>query len=630
MIITNPGVIPDYNLLYQAVKPLYAYYKILTDLVRKSEHHSRVFGIDELIPLIDLARRVRSLESPPSLVESFCVCRFFESKKLINMSRNQQLAKKRLFSILKVNHFSSSAFTLMSLLEMRAEIIEEVSKSHFALSIPSVCLNIVHQLLFSHANVQNIKRLGSGAYGSVDAVRLLNQTLAKKTLLEHYPDQLEPTVLDRARLTIQMANPHICKFFFFEPKEFFYELGLSDCSNYISDIENLKSFLSNTSNYVEDLLKGFSIMHFGFKSMGRTILKKKCDPLSKEIHISLFKGMPPIVHGDFKMSNAILVYNPKDRTRHIKIIDMDTANSDTHETLKVTCTYNNNSPEAAHAYINSRGFRRKISIYDDSWSLGCSLYTVFFQNQLIETNRFYSELQILREVAKISQPMISEILNRPVQEGVFFHLGTQDLYHCLHYITMKPSRPQFSQQQFHELQMQLGTREYKRQLGILKGLLTVNIHHRLTADQAHNIYYMAERKLSPILDRKLKIDALSKLNRKTLYQIERVAKNALLIRTEQRSKLPDHWQLTTLQEKTLKKGFEKKLKQQPIKKLKVIAEKLLGPARAIDFDHPNPDMGYELGLFNSNSPYIPLKIEQKVRLIQRAYRRASCKTRKQT
>jgi serine/threonine protein kinase len=620
MIITNPGVIPDYNCLYRTVKPLYAYYKILTDLVRKSEHHSTVFGIHELVPLIQLARRVTSLEVPPSLVESFCVCRFFESKKLINMSSDQQLAKKRLFSILKVNPFSTSAETLIYLLEMRAEIIKEVSRSYFALPIPSVCLNIVYQLLFSAGAEQNIKRLGSGAYGSVDAVRLFYQSLAKKTLLEDYPGQLQRNVLSRARLTIQMANPNICEFFFSETNKFFYELGLSDCNAIISELESLKNFLSSISKYAEDLLQGFSIMHFGFKSMGITTLKKRCNPLSKETHIPLFKGMPPVVHGDFKMSNAILVDNPKDRTRHVKIIDIDTANYDGYETLRVTCTYNYNPPEAAQAYINPSGFRRKISIYDDSWSLGCSLYSVFFQKELIRINRLDSGVKILREVAAISQAMISEILSKPIQEGVYFYLGTQDFNDCLDYLRTKATQPQFSHQELQRLRIKLGMREFKRQLGILKGLLTVNIQHRLTIDEAHNIYFVAERKLNPTLDRKLKIDALSKLNRKALYQIERVAKNALLIRAQRRSKFSADRQLTTLQEITLKKGFEKKLKQQRIKKLKVIAEKLLGPARAVDFDHSTPNMGYELGLFHSNFTYIPLKIERKVRLIQKVYR----------
>lgn len=83
-----------------------------------------------------------------------------------------------------------------------------------------------------------------------------------------------------------------------------------------------------------------------------------------------------------------------------------------------------------------------------------------------------------------------------------------------------------------------------------------------------------------------------------------------------RSKLSDHRQLTTLQQKS----FEKNLKQQRIKKLKVIAENLLGSAPAIEFDHLTPHMGYELALFHSNLTPMPLKIERKVRLIQKVYR----------
>jgi hypothetical protein len=101
----------------------------------------------------------------------------------------------------------------------------------------------------------------------------------------------------------------------------------------------------------------------------------------------------------------------------------------------------------------------------------------------------------MTEIAAITQEMIDEKLNKPLDPQRIFLLGAEEFEQCLTYLEGKDPASSLRRKDRRELQRKLGERESKRLIGVMRGLLTVDVKQRLTADQARNIYYLAETKL---------------------------------------------------------------------------------------------------------------------------------------
>ena len=103
--------------------------------------------------------------------------------------------------------------------------------------------------------------------------------------------------------------------------------------------------------------------------------------------------------------------------------------------------------------------------------------------------------KMTKEIASISQLNIDSKLNHSVSNEFLNYFGERPLTQVLEYLRIYKPELKLECTERDLLRLQLGRREAKRLIGMIKGLLTVNPLHRLTPDQAHNIYYMAERKL---------------------------------------------------------------------------------------------------------------------------------------
>jgi len=526
MILLSHQIKPNYFVLHQKVKPIYAYYSILTHLVNKCEQQAVIFGKTEIELLIDLAQKVIDLTTQMrSFHKGFRLAEIYENHRLLEMTPLQRWAKNRLIIINNLAYFDQSAMHFGYILQHRLQIINAISQEHFALPIPPTQIKVCYETLFSPYSSSKIKILGAGTFGRIEQVVCMGQMCAKKTFLKKW-DHLLHEAYEGASITIQVASPSICDFYYFSDRSFYSECGSYNAQR-VFQTDKARDFILNLSKYVEDLLKAFSMLHFGTGAIIQVI--------SKDNSYCLTEGSPPAVHGDFKPTNCLLVGNT------LKLIDMDTTWYAGSTISEISTTFEFISPDAASIYKNPHGFKRKISIYDDSWSLGCSLYKILFASNIYHRGDLTDQNEIMEQIASITQEMIDAKLENLAEDEIIFYLGTKDTQACLDYFNETfPSRL-LSRAQIDKLQSRLGLRELKRLIGIMKGLLTVDVRHRLTIDQAHNIYYMAERKLRSIHE--------------------------------------------------------------------------------LNFDNPISHMGVELNLLHTSIPFVSLKIESQVRLIQKLYRK---------
>ena len=495
MTLINQGNIPDYLSLYQTVKPLYAYYTILTRRIEKCDNHTFLLGKREMNALLTLAQEIIKLTPHiNSLPDNFLTIRFFEDRKCFVMTPVQESAKKRVFSMLELKKADQSALFLRDQLKYRLQIINDLSQSDFALTISKACLKIAHALLFSHWTLTVIRKLGCGSYGTVEKVQLMGQVCARKTLSKPSSTTIKKSK-ESVLSIIRMANPQVCDVYLTveESNQIFFEPGFGDF-HHIFQTNWERDVSSDLPTYIEDLLRGFSNMHFGLSSIARITSKKKKEPEFIENVTVLFSGHPPVVHGDIKPSNTLLARN-SDGYFTAKIIDLDTATDQGETICAPTCTYEFTSPDAAAEYKNPLGFNRKISIYDDSWSLGCTLYRMLFSDYIYINRKLTDLVKVMTTIAALTQKIIDAKLNRPLNPQTVFLLGTQDFQQFLTYLKEKDPARSLRRKDKRELQRKFGEREFKRQTGIMRGLLTVDVKKRLTVDQAHNIYYLSETKL---------------------------------------------------------------------------------------------------------------------------------------
>jgi len=491
MTTIHQGNFTDYLSLYQTLKPVYAYYTLLNRRVEKCDNHTFLLGKREMNALLILAQEVIKLTPQiHSLSENFRRIGFFEQRKCFLMTLVQESAKKRVFSMLGLKTADQSARFLSGRLKDRLKIIEDLAQPNFALTISKACVKIAYALLFERSPVILKKKLGFGSYGTIEKVELMGQVCAKKTFIELRSETLRE-INKSVLFIIQMANPQICDVYLTENsgKQIYFEAGFGDF-HHIFRTNWERGIRAYLPTYIEDLLIGFSNMHFGLSRMDMITLE------NREIkdRIKLFNGTPPLVHGDIKPANTLLAQNSAGELT-AKIIDLDTAAYQSKKISHPTCTYEFTSPDAAAEYKNPLGFNRQISIYDDSWSLGCTLYHMLFSDYIYLNRLLTDRVEKMTEIAAITQEMIDEKLNKPLDPQRIFLLGAEEFEQCLTYLEGKDPASSLRRKDRRELQRKLGERESKRLIGVMRGLLTVDVKQRLTADQARNIYYLAETKL---------------------------------------------------------------------------------------------------------------------------------------
>jgi serine/threonine protein kinase len=414
------------------------------------------------------------------------------------MNPAQEEAKKRIIIVVKLINYKQSADYLFPVLQERLEIIQAISRSHFALPIPSVCLRIAHALLFSAFTETIISYLGSGSMGDVQASRVMGQICAKKILKD--PTSTELECINRGiKTAIQFSSPYIALPYHHNDKMIYFECGVTNLHEITRTCAYESDFLPSLPTYVEDMLLGLSTLHLGFKKIRRCIVKT-C-PLPSPVVIvtnpvvyhALSKESFPIVHRDVKSPNFIFSQRTSERRNCVKIIDLDSLRNHHETVIRVDCTYESISPDAASIYKNPT-FTRQVSIYDDSWALGSSLYKFMFNCKVYDQRSLTALSEIMSQVETITQELIDSKLQKFILPQ-WILLGQKAYEAALSYFESKHPGNSLSQAQLEDLKRKLAFREVKRQIQIIRGLLTVNVAHRLTPDEAHNIYYMAERKL---------------------------------------------------------------------------------------------------------------------------------------
>jgi serine/threonine protein kinase len=495
----------DYFSIYEKAKPLYAYQTFLSQFEEKSDHYALLVGKREIAALFRLIYRVNSIQNQVvSFSSEFVTCQEAERSGKIKMTTSQRTAKAALDRILLITNYENSITLLGNLLMDRLDIINDVSQPYFALSIPTISLKIAYKSLYSPGAVQFVRQLGFGGFGTVHHCRVMTYDFAAKTP-KSKEDYVYQAMLNGAKIGIAFTHPSINFPYIISGTSAFSELGIIDCHHVSSHPSHKTDFLKRLSSHIENLLTGFSTLHLGFKKIRRgsvtksQLSQKRSVPFDVLIRVSSMKfhtistSTNPIVHGDFKPGNCVLFHENSQRNCSVGIIDLDTGRGDGKEINIIRSTYEYVSPEAAKIY-KEPVFRRLLSIYDDSWALGCTIYEFIFGQRIFEKRGLKDATKIMEEIEKITDKTIDEKLRNPVIKS-WIHIGYHEAKAAESYFNSKHPGRSLWQCQLKDLQRKIAYRELRRQVGIIRGLLTVNVAHRLTPDEAHNIYYMAERKL---------------------------------------------------------------------------------------------------------------------------------------
>jgi hypothetical protein len=385
-------VILDYCTLYESIKPLDAYFQILTHLAQKPATHQTLFNVSRFQQLYHLTLKVIEVSKNfTNILICFDACTGLESPNTVLLSTEQQVSKRKIHSIRHAINGAESANYFGHIVKQRILITTQISNPHFALFIPRTAINIAYRLLFGKKIEEVISVLGKGGNGEIVQVKLMDEICAKKTVRSNKETNKKLCII--AIKTIAIASSKLLEFYHKRPTTVYSESGLFDC--YKALHEHKKLFLTSLIDFVEDMLIGLAKLHT--ENIGLFSLEDK----------TRFKAFGKFsngqVHVDFKSQNCV-IFEGKNR-RSVKLVDMDTMKRDRELISKIYCTYRNISPDAASAYLGVEN-SRAVTIYDDSWALGCTLYEIVFGISLFSDHPKKSLIKLLQEIATTSQACI--------------------------------------------------------------------------------------------------------------------------------------------------------------------------------------------------------------------------------